>query len=147
MPIPEGYLPRRGDVVVVRAEVRYDVKPSEDTDEDGVQVFVRPLEGYTDVRVPVRTLVGLWSRRFYEGDRVRAIVEPGAVGTVAAISDEHVWVKFDATATLPEHFETFRSENLKPIDPVDEPFVEPEAESAAPEHDPLRGPDGEEIKF
>jgi hypothetical protein len=41
----------------------------------GPKVFVRPLKGYTDRRVPVKTLVGLYSRHFDEGERVR-IADP-----------------------------------------------------------------------
>jgi hypothetical protein len=41
MPIPEGYLPRKGDVVVLHATVKYDVKPKEDADSEGLKVFVR----------------------------------------------------------------------------------------------------------
>lgn len=124
MPLPEGYLPREGDVVVLHAVVKWDVKPSEDADDsDGLlKVFVRPIGGYTDHRVPVNTLVGVHSRRFAEGERVRVIGDgPVAQGVVISTHEDVVWMKLDEGAG----FGTYFSSGLEHIpDTLDEPFVE-----------------------
>jgi hypothetical protein len=120
MPIPEGYLPREGDVVVVHATVKYDVDPKTDSDEDGPKVFIRPIGGYTDHRVPVKTLVGLYSRHFEEGERVRMHADPTATGTVLATYEHLVWVKFERL----EDARTIPANSLEPIPERDEPPVD-----------------------
>lgn len=134
MPLPEGYLPRKGDVVVLHAVVKYDVNPKEDADsDDGVQVWVTPLEHYSASRIPLKTLVGLYSRSFAEGERVRVKGEgPVAQGVVISTHEDVVWMKLDENAG----FGTYFSCGLEPVpDPLDEPFVEA---PAAPAPSPMR---------
>lgn len=157
MSIPEGYLPRKGDVVVLHAVVKYDVNPTEDADsEEGLQVWVTPKEYHSSSRVPLKTLVGVYSRYFEEGERVRFVNEPQTIATVLAICDEFVWLKTEIGGT----YLTNPAVDLEPVpepvvDTSDIPeapesffekatFVEPEAESAAPS---LRPESEDDIKF
>lgn len=153
MPLPEGYLPRADDVVVIHAVVKYDVKPKEDTDDDRrLKVFVRPIESYTDVRIPLDTIVEVYSRHFDPEERVRLISQPECEGVVIASHETQVWVKFDAGTSLGLRTVPATSLALESKDPIDEPFTveEPPAMrfavgqmviiARAPE-DPLRAED------
>jgi hypothetical protein len=157
MPIPEGYLPRTGDVVVLHAVVKYDVDPTEDADsKDGLQVWVTPMEYHSPSRVPLNTLVGLYSRHFEAEERVRLHANPRFTGIVIATHDDVVWVKPDEAGAIyaGDNFpRTFKATLLEPLpDVAEEPPVDtsdiPETpksffENATLVENGLRVPDGE----
>lgn len=94
-----GYLPREGDILTIRAIVKYDVEAGED------RVHIRPFGAHTDSSVPLKsdgTLaeVTLYCRHWSEGDLVIVCFthrDPdyrGLDGQVLAVFGEAVWVKF-----------------------------------------------------
>lgn len=82
-----GYLPREGDILTIRAKVKYDVEAGEDT------IHIRPIGAFSDVSVPLNDTVDLYSRHWNEGDKVTLESHPG-IGTVLSVCDSMVWVKF-----------------------------------------------------
>lgn len=87
MPLPEGYLPRQGDVVVIHGIVKYNVDPG-DTYADVM------IEGkYSSVHIELDKIAGLHCRHWNEGDKVhlpgRAITD---VGEVIATNGDNVWI-------------------------------------------------------
>jgi hypothetical protein len=123
MPIPEGYLPRKGDVVVLHAVVKYDVNPTEDADsEEGLNVWVTPIEYHSSSRVPLKTIVGVYSRRFDADERVRITQQPELIGVVLSTYEDKVWVKFDNKGF---GLRTLDATALEPIpDAAEEPPVD-----------------------
>lgn len=130
MSLPEGYLPRAGDVLILHASVTYDV-----ASEDQNKVFVRPVGYHSDVHLDLSKIIGIHRINWEIGD---AAVVSDDIATILAIDGESAWVKFSNG----EHRTVDLSalEPIQPIDPVDKPFVEP----APP---PRSSGDTEEIEF
>jgi hypothetical protein len=140
MPLPQGYLPREGDVLVVHAVVKYDV-----SSEDQESVFVRPLGYYSDCRLNLSTIVGLHARKWEPGE---AATHAGAPVTVIAVDDDQAWVKYASGGRASVHVNSLDAVP-EAVDPVDLPFTEPVKPPAAPSSVRV-GPDGvtdEEIQF
>lgn len=85
MPLPEGYLPRKGDLISVQGTVKWDVEfndPYIHIDVDGKTLTLEPDK------------VSLVRRRWANGEKVQLSdsfwPEPGIV---IAIVDDFVWVK------------------------------------------------------
>lgn len=97
MSLPKDYRPREGDVVVLHGTVKYDFDP---TDDDEAKIFVRLIEDYADRRVPLSTVVGLFSRAWKAGDAVRNVDDHEDAGTVVATYGTYVWVKPHSGAPL-----------------------------------------------
>lgn len=93
MPLPEGYLPREGDVLVLHAVVKHDVDESDRDRDDGLRVFIRLGGDYQDRRIPLKNVVGIHCRKWNADDRV--VTRDGVDGTVLAVSDNVCWVKLD----------------------------------------------------
>jgi hypothetical protein len=104
MPLPKGYLPREGDIVVLHAKVKYDVTPGED------RVLVKAIGSFGDISTPLDKVVSLHCRNWNEGDMV---IDPGNLshgsGKVLAVFDDVVWVKFRAA-----YPETIHANRLAP---------------------------------
>jgi hypothetical protein len=96
MPLPEGYLPREGDVLVVHVKVSFNVDPGEK------DVHIRVVGDFRDTAMPLNKIIGLHCRRWDADDEV---VFPGmnGVGTVLAVYEDQVWVLFpdEAPQTFP----------------------------------------------
>jgi hypothetical protein len=95
MPLPEGYLPREGDVLTVQAKVRFNVEPGEK------DVHVRIVGDFRDTRVPLDKVVGITLRNWEEGDGIISLQQEGCFGIVASVHDEHVVMKLDPKALAP----------------------------------------------
>lgn len=134
MPLPEGYLPRKGDVLVLHGRVKYDVVEKEDVDEDQkLTVWVR-LEGdYQDRRIPLETVVSIFARKWELGERV---IGNSLIGEVVGVYEDSIWVKFDTPMNAEPLFGTFLANDLEAAAPkalVIEPA--PTASDYASEHE------------
>jgi hypothetical protein len=87
MPLPEGYLPREGDVLVLHGTVKYDVAP----DEKRVHI---KLDGDHGPRVLLlETIIGIRRRTWKEDEKVRHRNLTGVFGHVVAMAGDRVWIK------------------------------------------------------
>lgn len=89
MPLPDGYLPRKGDVLTLLVTVQYDTMP------DDSYVHVVPNGRLGSLGIELEHFDGLRSRAWEVGDHVRSENE-GASGVVEAVSGHWVWFKVDA---------------------------------------------------
>jgi hypothetical protein len=92
MSLPEGYLPRKGDVVVLHATVKHVCDPGDDS------VHLK-VNGHWDTTIiELDKVAGLHRRHWDVGDKVqfrgRAPVDQRH-GVVAGVEDDMVWVRFD----------------------------------------------------
>jgi hypothetical protein len=90
MSLPDGYLPREGDIVVLHAKVKFDVDAGED------RVHCRLIGSFADTSIPLNKVESLHCRHWNEGDMV---IDPDnqnyGPGKVVAALDDVVWVKFN----------------------------------------------------
>lgn len=109
MPLPEGYLPREGDELLIRVKVSYDVQPH---DRD---VHARPIgQEHRKFMIPLDEVHALYCRSWNVDDRVSCGEFEGAA-EVVAVCDSYVWVKD-------------RMNQMWTVEANDlEPYVEPEA--------------------
>jgi hypothetical protein len=101
MPLPEGYLPREDDILVIHVRTRYDVKDDDRGDgSEPLYVHVSPIgdSDYHRFRLPLHDVVGIKRRVFHVGEFVRHRNLERVFGEVAAMSDDSVWVKLDVHA-------------------------------------------------
>jgi hypothetical protein len=141
MPLPEGYLPREGDVLVIHGTVKHDVDPGEKS------VFVTFKKYGSAESVDLKNVVGLHCRRWDKGDKVTRL-QPfigtytgwPAVGEVLAVHEETVWALFPG-----DNPQTFAANDLWP---ASEPETITEPIKPAPEFTGQNNPDpgDEEIK-
>lgn len=119
MGLPTDYWPREGDVLIVRATVKYDVDPG----EEDVHILVGS-NTYTPVRIPLADVTGVHCRRWEVKDRVR--VMDGSIGllgvdaTVIGTHGEWAWVKLDGDHPH-EAPTSVHANQLGPIVPPAEP--------------------------
>jgi hypothetical protein len=92
MPLPEGYLPRKGDEVLIRARAMHDLRP--DDDAGGCHFEIIGAE-HKSVFLSRDQIYGLHCRKWNEGDRVRVIGEPETVGEIVAARGKYVWIEVD----------------------------------------------------
>ena len=90
MPLPEGYYPRKGDEVLIRARAMHDLRP--DDDAGGCHFEIIGAE-HKSVFLSRDQIYGLYCRKWNEGERVRAIEEPESMGEVVAVHGKFVWIK------------------------------------------------------
>ncbi len=116
MPLPDGYLPREGDELLVRVRVRHAVEAGEDN------VHVNPSSRpYSNFVVDKDDIHAVYCRTWKPGEKARVIGAPNTYGEVIAIAEGCVWLKM-----TDGQFLTFGANALEAkIDPIDEPFVEP----------------------
>lgn len=153
MPLPEGYLPRKGDVLVLHGHVAYDVDESDllkRGEADEYQVFIRLDGDYDDRRIPLKTVIDVFLKTWEAGDRV--VIDgddEGGSGEVIAVHENLCWIKYERPGREPS-YGTYPASvlNAAPKDPVDEPFFVTEGPVAEP---PPRAPstieDDGTIKF
>lgn len=120
MPLPQGYLPREGDVLVLHAIVSYTVR-SEDSD----RVFVRPVGYYQDCRIEMSSVVGIHARKWEPGESARYGVD--AI-TVIAIDDDEAWIKYPDGRRQSVNVNVLDAEPV----PVDEPPHRPQTDDTDP---------------
>jgi hypothetical protein len=129
----KNYIPREGDVVLLRARVKYDFGPADDPEVE--QVWFR-LEGdYQDRRLPLDRIQEVVERQWQVGDKVRSVNDHEDCGEVIAIHERMAWVKhlsgsFLSYPGLDLEFDPV--ENPKPI-PVAAPECPPSPEISNPQ--------------
>lgn len=89
MPLPDGYLPREGDVLIVHVVAKYNVDPG-DADVHANVVGVK----YRDIVVPLDHVVGLHCRHWEVGAKVWIRHDKKNPATVIGVDEDRVWVKF-----------------------------------------------------
>lgn len=113
MSLPEGYLPRKGDEVLIRARMI--------TADDGEEHYLAIVgREHHKVFLSNSEIHSLHCRHWNEGDRVTS-EEFAGPGIVLATSDEWVWVMCETGYEEGVRY-TFAANEL-------EPYVEPEAGS------------------
>lgn len=85
--MPANYVPRKGDVILVRAVVQYDFDAAED---DCVHIKVN----YASSSVEPADIVGVVSRRWDVGDVVLLEDVSGTHGVIRAERNGMYWVEF-----------------------------------------------------
>ena len=94
MPLPEGYLPREGDVLTVDVEVKHNVRPGDH------YIFTKLVDSYGDLALHMKedSTYTLKRRTWREGDDVLAD-EEGCTnpnfGTVLIVDGDRVVVKLN----------------------------------------------------
>lgn len=84
MSLPDGYLPRKDDVLILHATVKYDYDPAE-----GKEVWIDSDGPFT----PLDKFVGIKRRTWKSGETVRHRNVEHCFGEVIATCDDMVWVK------------------------------------------------------
>jgi hypothetical protein len=89
MPLPEGYLPRKGDIVLVQARAKRDAYK----DEPDIQCYFE-IVGYETNKffMTVSEIHSIYSRNWEVGETVKSLEFDGP-GTICGVSDPYVWVK------------------------------------------------------
>jgi hypothetical protein len=122
MPLPEGYLPRKGDVLMIQVRVNdnYDIDYYQNNAPDMISVHVVGSVHRT-FYVGMDQIHALHCRKWNEGDRVMCDSFHGP-GEVVATHGDSVWIK-----TLEEHEDVFQTAGcLYTIEANElQPYVEP----------------------
>lgn len=129
MPLPEGYTPRKGDILVVHMAVDY-------VGETLLKLkAVHPDDKWTEGHYFKPEIIVAVKRRTWEVDeRVRSRNEPQQVGTVVSMHDDFVWVALDGV-NGPKGHRTFHCNEIEPLLPpatVDVLHEEGKVEKAYP---------------
>jgi hypothetical protein len=90
MPLPKGYIVRKGDEVLVRVRAKRDERPEDPGIENHFEIVGRERHSFFMDSAEVHAL---YCRKWSDGDRVRGIGDPEIGGEVIASCDEFVWVK------------------------------------------------------
>jgi hypothetical protein len=94
MSLPEGHLPRKGDIVLIKARAKRDSRPGDDLPHYFEIVGHEHQSFFPDK--DDQCLHSLYSRNWNIGDRVRVIAWPDTAGEVIAIHGEWMWVVINA---------------------------------------------------
>jgi hypothetical protein len=116
---PEGYRPRKGDVVLIRATVKYDVR---EDDDDGYCFVV--TERRSDFSANLGEIVEFVSRAWDIGDRAMLPSVHGAadlIGEIVGVHDGWVWLK------SADDLGTYNGSSLVPVPPEPDTSDIPEA--------------------
>jgi hypothetical protein len=112
MPLPEGFLPRKGDELLIRAKVSFDVEPD---DED---VHLEPIGAeWKKIMIPLANVHELHQRSWKKGEKVRSREFDG-IGLIMAIDGCWIWIK-EISGENEGSMWTLEANEL-------EPYVEPE---------------------
>lgn len=106
MPLPEGYRPREGDELLIRAKVAYDCEPN----DGSVHIKLVGAE-YKSAVLALTDVHALHCRAWNEGDKV--VQKNWGHGTVLAVHENMAWVHLKSGQMA-----TFEANEL-------EPYVEP----------------------
>jgi hypothetical protein len=87
MPLPEGYLPRKGDELLIRAKVSFDVE----TDDEDIHLELIGAER-KKIMIPLANVHELHQRSWKKGEKVRSREFDG-IGLVMAIDSPWIWIK------------------------------------------------------
>ncbi len=92
MSLPEGYLPRRGDEILIRVRALHDAR----TDETDSMVHVEVVGNeHRKLFVDLDNIHSLYCRKWNEGDKVTCKGEFEGHGTVISTHADSVWVEQD----------------------------------------------------
>jgi hypothetical protein len=156
MPLPEGYLPREGDVLTVDVEVKHNVRPGD------AYIFTKLVDSYGDVALHMKeaSTYTLKRRTWREGDEILAD-EEGCTnpnfGTVLIVDGDRVVVKLNEKSDAFKDdggLAIFHCNDLlpwpgakRPDDDEDVVEAEPPPAPLTGSNDPNPSEDEEEIKF
>lgn len=96
MTLPTGYLPRKGDVLILHGTAKYDY------DAGDTYVHVVMDGRAAAVAIDFEDIKGVFCRKWDIGDKVRAFNNPAIFGTVVAVYEDQVWMKVDEQSTFTE---------------------------------------------
>ena len=114
MPLPADYLPRKGDLLTLRAKVEYDVDPGE-------EVHLKIIGcNHASVMIPMDDIVDLYCRAWVPGDKVQD-TDTKQKGEVIAVYEDRAWVNYGYGTV-----ETMQANDLEPQPPEPE-VIEPPA--------------------
>ena len=132
MPLPEGYLPREGDVVVVHAVVEHDYHATSSTK----MVALAPRKYAQTFYIDLDQIIGIHRYKWEVGDLVTYSVF--GVGQIIAMHEDLLWVRFDGG-----EMQTLDAGIVSRVPEKQE--IEPAAPEPAPRPSPSDA--DEEIKF
>ena len=113
MTLPKGYLPKKGDELLVRAKVAYDV---EDHDAD---VHLIPIgANHKRLVVPLDLVHAIVLRKWKKGDKVRSAEFEGT-GVVVAADGPWVWIK-EIDGENADSMWTLEANDLEPYETMTE---------------------------
>ena len=135
MSLPEGYLPREGDTLIILAKVKHSFDPGD------TMVHVVPEGHYSAIAIDLDKILGLYARAW---DIDARVLFEGSEGIVAAVYGSSVWVRFGEGDTA--SFETVEANELRPAPPAAMEAPEPAPPAPPPMPDGAPVPD-EEIQF
>lgn len=123
MPLPEGYTPRTGDVLLIPVTVYSEHDPDEST----IYVALSPDGHHDRVFVDRDRVHSFVSRKWQPEERCR-LKRTRVLGTIIASSGDKVWVRLDPVvrANLPGEDIVRESWMLEevPVDPIDKDFTD-----------------------
>ena len=95
MSLPEGYLPRKGDVLVIHVTTRYDVQDRDREEGEPIYVHVSPVgdSSYHKFRLPLADVIAIHFRNWEVGSKVRSVIDHEDTGEIAAVYDGWLWIK------------------------------------------------------
>jgi hypothetical protein len=128
MPLPEGYLPRKGDEILVRARVKSDNHAHDD--EFFLEIVGRTHHNFF---MSIDEIHSLHCRHWNEGD---AVIYPGFIGKceVIACDGDAVWIK-----SFTNNRTTVNANELEPyVEPKPDEFkIDPQWEADPIKPDPI----------
>lgn len=115
MPLPKGYLPRKGDEVLIRARMRRDARIGDPHVECSLEIVGQ--EYSSGIFLSCAEIHSLHARKWNEGDRVQ---NSAGWGEVIAVHEDQVWVKMCSPIDMAGLMITSDANKL-------EPYVKPDA--------------------
>ena len=134
MPLPEGYLPREGDELLIRVKVRFSVDAGE------TSVLIDRVTS-----VELNEIHAIYCRKWNEGDRVKLRRDDSAIGTVIATHGKHIWVHWDSDPD--QTVEDFDSHLANDLEPEPAIIAAPETQPIEPPPAPAVASDDDDLPF
>lgn len=139
MGLPEGYRPRKGDIVVLHARIKNDLFRSSSREsllDSGTSMQIVGQAG--DTWVDFENVVGLMQRHWEPGDKVR-FKRNGRFGEVVAVFEDKAWIKMagDETTVMSTECANELEDDTPPPEEVDLPEPPPPAPGRADDEEPI----------
>jgi hypothetical protein len=138
MALPVGYLPREGDVLVLYAEVKYDVARGDP------YVHVKMAHNSFGLDLESDLIGGIKHRVWKEGEKVKHRNIENVAGSVVAASGDFVWIKLDHGTKHTKHTHnghlTAHCNEIETRDHGAVTLAKPDEAAAIPEEPPAASP-------